>query len=63
MLKTDHWRKRIHRSRTGSNYKQTHLRLTLSGLYVSANGVDLSKPIAALHGKLAGLIDMPVQLH
>jgi N-acetyl-gamma-glutamyl-phosphate reductase len=30
-------------------------------LYVSANSVDAGKPIAALHGKLAGLIDMPVQ--
>ncbi|PMI52357.1 N-acetyl-gamma-glutamyl-phosphate reductase, partial [Vibrio splendidus] len=26
-----------------------------------ANSVDAGKPIAALHGKLAGLIDMPVQ--
>ncbi|MDH5904939.1 N-acetyl-gamma-glutamyl-phosphate reductase [Vibrio splendidus] len=38
-----------------------HPELTLSGLYVSANSVDARKPIAALHGKLAGLIDMPVQ--
>ncbi|PMM05180.1 N-acetyl-gamma-glutamyl-phosphate reductase [Vibrio kanaloae] len=38
-----------------------HPDLTLSGLYVSANSVDAGKPIAALHGKLAGLIDMPVQ--
>ncbi|MEZ8084833.1 N-acetyl-gamma-glutamyl-phosphate reductase [Vibrio sp. 1S139] len=38
-----------------------HHELTLSGLYVSANSVDAGKPIAALHGKLAGLIDMPVQ--
>ncbi|TCV22826.1 N-acetyl-gamma-glutamyl-phosphate reductase [Vibrio crassostreae] len=38
-----------------------HPELTLSGLYVSANSVDAGKPIAALHGKLAGLIDMPVQ--
>ena len=38
-----------------------HPELTLSGLYVSANSVDVGKPIAALHGKLAGLIDMPVQ--
>ncbi|MEL0609727.1 N-acetyl-gamma-glutamyl-phosphate reductase [Vibrio echinoideorum] len=38
-----------------------HPKLTLSGLYVSANSVDAGKPIAALHGKLAGLIDMPVQ--
>ncbi|CAK1746649.1 N-acetyl-gamma-glutamyl-phosphate reductase [Vibrio crassostreae] len=38
-----------------------HPELTLSGLYVSANSVDAGKPIAALNGKLAGLIDMPVQ--
>ncbi|CDT04548.1 N-acetyl-gamma-glutamyl-phosphate reductase [Vibrio coralliirubri] len=38
-----------------------HPELTLSGLYVSANSVDAGKPIAALHGKLGGLIDMPVQ--
>ncbi|MEZ8126513.1 N-acetyl-gamma-glutamyl-phosphate reductase [Vibrio splendidus] len=38
-----------------------HPELTLSGLYVSANSADAGKPIAALHGKLAGLIDMPVQ--
>ncbi|MGF1711607.1 N-acetyl-gamma-glutamyl-phosphate reductase [Vibrio kagoshimensis] len=38
-----------------------HPELTLSGLYVSANSIDAGKPIAALHGKLAGLIDMPVQ--
>ena len=38
-----------------------HPELTLSGLYVSANSVDAGKPIAPLHGKLAGLIDMPVQ--
>ncbi|MDK9739937.1 N-acetyl-gamma-glutamyl-phosphate reductase [Vibrio sp. D404a] len=38
-----------------------HPELTLSGLYVSANSVDAGKPIAALHGKLAGMIDMPVQ--
>ncbi|MFA0614567.1 N-acetyl-gamma-glutamyl-phosphate reductase [Vibrio splendidus] len=38
-----------------------HPELTLSGLYVSANSVDAGKPIAALHGKLAGLIDIPVQ--
>ncbi|MBW3697338.1 N-acetyl-gamma-glutamyl-phosphate reductase [Vibrio sp. T187] len=38
-----------------------HPELTLSGLYVSANSVDAGKSIAKLHGKLAGLIDMPVQ--
>ena len=38
-----------------------HPELTLSGLYVSANSVDAGKLIAALHGKLAGLVDMPVQ--
>ncbi|NNN45701.1 MULTISPECIES: N-acetyl-gamma-glutamyl-phosphate reductase [unclassified Vibrio] len=38
-----------------------HPKLTLSGLYVSANSVDAGKPISQLHGKLAGLLDMPVQ--
>ena len=38
-----------------------HPELTLSGLYVSANSVDAGKPIASLHGKLTGLIDMPVK--
>ncbi|WP_136485289.1 N-acetyl-gamma-glutamyl-phosphate reductase [Vibrio sp. H11] len=38
-----------------------HPELTLSGLYVSANSVDAGKSIAQLHGKLAGLVDMPVQ--
>ena len=38
-----------------------HPELTLSGLYVSANSVDAGKPISSLHGKLAGLIDMPVE--
>ncbi|SJN57485.1 N-acetyl-gamma-glutamyl-phosphate reductase [Vibrio ruber DSM 16370] len=38
-----------------------HPELTLSGLYVSANSVDAGKPIAQLHGQLAGRIDMPVQ--
>ncbi len=37
-----------------------HPELTLSGLYVSANSVDAGKSIAQLHGKLAGVIDMPV---
>ncbi|BBM63614.1 N-acetyl-gamma-glutamyl-phosphate reductase [Vibrio alfacsensis] len=37
-----------------------HPELTLSGLYVSANSVDAGKNIAQLHGKLAGVIDMPV---
>lgn len=37
-----------------------HPQLTLSGLYVSANSVDAGKSIAQLHGKLAGIIDMPV---
>ncbi|PFG55143.1 N-acetyl-gamma-glutamyl-phosphate reductase [Vibrio sp. ES.051] len=37
-----------------------HPQLTLSGLYVSANSVDAGKNIAQLHGKLAGIIDMPV---
>ncbi|MCG3725227.1 N-acetyl-gamma-glutamyl-phosphate reductase [Vibrio cincinnatiensis] len=38
-----------------------HPKLTLSGLYVSANSVDAGKSIGQLHGKLAGLLDMPVQ--
>jgi N-acetyl-gamma-glutamyl-phosphate reductase len=38
-----------------------HPELTLSGLYVSANSVDAGKPISQLHGKLAGLVEMPVQ--
>lgn len=37
-----------------------HPELTLSGLYVSANSLDANKSIAELHGKLAGIIDMPV---
>ncbi|MGL6260742.1 N-acetyl-gamma-glutamyl-phosphate reductase [Vibrio sp. WXL210] len=37
-----------------------HPELTLSGLYVSANSLDANKSIAELHGKLAGLIEMPV---
>ncbi len=40
---------------------QKHPKLTLSGLYVSANSVDAGKSIGQLHGKLAGVIDMPVQ--
>ncbi|OIQ25388.1 N-acetyl-gamma-glutamyl-phosphate reductase [uncultured Vibrio sp.] len=40
---------------------QKHPHLTLSGLYVSANSVDAGKNIADLHGKLAGVVDMPVQ--
>jgi len=38
-----------------------HPELTLSGLYVSANSVDAGKSIGQLHGKLAGVIDEPVQ--
>ncbi|MDG3086954.1 N-acetyl-gamma-glutamyl-phosphate reductase [Vibrio hannami] len=37
-----------------------HPELTLTGLYVSANSVDANKPIGELHGKLAGVVDMPV---
>ncbi|MDP5255773.1 MULTISPECIES: N-acetyl-gamma-glutamyl-phosphate reductase [unclassified Vibrio] len=40
---------------------QKHPELTLTGLYVSANSVDANQPISTLHGKLAGVIDMPVQ--
>lgn len=38
-----------------------HPELTLTGLYVSANSVDAGKAIGELHGKLAGIVDMPVQ--
>lgn len=38
-----------------------HPQLTLAGLYVSANSVDAGKSIAQLHGKLAGVVDMPIQ--
>ncbi|MDA9557598.1 N-acetyl-gamma-glutamyl-phosphate reductase [Vibrio sp.] len=38
-----------------------HPNLVLSGLYVSANSVDAGKCISNLHGKLTGLISMPVQ--
>lgn len=38
-----------------------HPHLTLTGLYVSANSADAGKPISALHGKLAGLVDEKVQ--
>ncbi len=38
-----------------------HPQLTLAGLYVSANSVDAGKAISELHGKLAGVVDMPVQ--
>ncbi|WP_428772702.1 N-acetyl-gamma-glutamyl-phosphate reductase [Vibrio sp.] len=40
---------------------EKHPELTLSGLYVSANSIDAGKPIAALHGKLAGIIDAAVE--
>ncbi|WP_367987928.1 N-acetyl-gamma-glutamyl-phosphate reductase [Vibrio sp. NTOU-M3] len=38
-----------------------HPELTLAGLYVSANSADAGKPISALHGKLAGVIDVAIQ--
>lgn len=38
-----------------------HPELTLSGLYVSANSADAGKSIGQLHGKLSGLLDVPVQ--
>ncbi|PJC85634.1 N-acetyl-gamma-glutamyl-phosphate reductase [Vibrio sp. HA2012] len=38
-----------------------HPELTLTGLYVSANSLDAGKSIGELHGKLAGVVDMPVQ--
>ncbi|OBT10081.1 N-acetyl-gamma-glutamyl-phosphate reductase [Vibrio sp. UCD-FRSSP16_10] len=37
-----------------------HPKLTLSGLYVSANSLDANKPISQLHGKLLGQIDLPL---
>ncbi|AEH32129.1 N-acetyl-gamma-glutamyl-phosphate reductase [Vibrio anguillarum] len=40
---------------------QKHPQLTLSGLYVSANSLDAGKPMAELHGKLSGIVDMQVQ--
>ncbi|MDE1313045.1 N-acetyl-gamma-glutamyl-phosphate reductase [Vibrio aestuarianus] len=40
---------------------QKHPQLTLSGLYVSANSLDAGKPMAELHGKLAGVVDMSIQ--
>ncbi|MCL9780422.1 N-acetyl-gamma-glutamyl-phosphate reductase [Vibrio sp. S4M6] len=40
---------------------QKHPELTLAGLYVSANSIDAGKPISALHGKLLGMVDMPLQ--
>ena len=38
-----------------------HPELTLTGLYVSANSVDADKSIGSLHGKLAGVVDLPVR--
>lgn len=38
-----------------------HPGLKLAGLYVSANSLDANKPIAQLHGKLAGIVDLPLQ--
>jgi N-acetyl-gamma-glutamyl-phosphate reductase len=38
-----------------------HPQLKLTGLYVSANSVDAGKSISQLHGKLAGIVDLPVQ--
>ncbi|MDE1334998.1 N-acetyl-gamma-glutamyl-phosphate reductase [Vibrio aestuarianus subsp. cardii] len=40
---------------------QKHPQLTLSGLYVSANSLDAGKPMAELHGKLAGVVDTSIQ--
>jgi N-acetyl-gamma-glutamyl-phosphate reductase len=40
---------------------QKHPKLTLSGLYVSANSVDAGKTLAQLHGKFAGVVDMQIQ--
>ncbi|NOH81663.1 N-acetyl-gamma-glutamyl-phosphate reductase [Vibrio sp. RE86] len=38
-----------------------HPELTLSGLYVSANSLDAGKCISELHGKLAGVVEQPVE--
>lgn len=38
-----------------------HPQLTLTGLYVSENSVDGGKSISQLHGKLAGVVEQPVQ--
>ncbi len=38
-----------------------HPSLKLAGLYVSANSLDANKSIAQLHGKLAGIVDLPLQ--
>lgn len=40
---------------------EKHPELKLAGLYVSANSTDAGKPIAQLHGKLAGVVEMEVQ--
>ncbi|WP_237363202.1 N-acetyl-gamma-glutamyl-phosphate reductase [Vibrio marisflavi] len=40
---------------------EKHPELTLTGLYVSANSVDAGKPISELHGKLLGVVDMPIE--
>lgn len=37
-----------------------HPQLTLAGLYVSANSQDANKPISQLHGKLLGIVDLPL---
>ncbi|WP_261816486.1 N-acetyl-gamma-glutamyl-phosphate reductase [Vibrio gallicus] len=37
-----------------------HPKLKLAGLYVSANSLDANKPISTLHGKLAGIVDLPL---
>lgn len=38
-----------------------HPKLTLSGLYVSANSLDAGKPLAKLYPKLAGVIEASIQ--
>lgn len=37
-----------------------HPKLTLAGLYVSANSVDANKEVGELHGKLSGVVEVPV---
>ncbi|MDO6763483.1 N-acetyl-gamma-glutamyl-phosphate reductase [Agarivorans sp. 1_MG-2023] len=42
-------------------YVSRHSQLTLAGLYVSERSLDAGKALSALHGKLRGVVDAPVQ--
>ncbi|WP_427980208.1 N-acetyl-gamma-glutamyl-phosphate reductase [Agarivorans sp.] len=44
-----------------AGYVSRHSHLQLAGLYVSENSVDAGKPLSSLHGKLRGVVDLPVQ--